>query len=77
MAHNNIGIERLASQVETEYGICGGKPPESSSHRAHLAWLTVVMLREMSPLVRDMHMTADLPEGLRGHVERLKSLGIC
>lgn len=70
------GIERIARQIEDEYDIADGRPDEQRCHRDHLAWLTVVMLREVSGLVKDAESDEHVKKALSVRMDRLRAQGV-
>lgn len=70
------GIERLARQIESEYELADGRPDESRCHRDHLAWLTVLMLREISGLVDEARSDESVKKALSVRMDRLRAQGI-
>jgi hypothetical protein len=70
------GIERIAVQIEDEYDIADGRPDERRCHRDHLAWLTVVMLREISGLIEDISSDEIMKKTLSVRMDRLRAQGI-
>lgn len=76
MQNETPGIERIARQIESEYDIANGKPGEGRSHRDHLAWMTVTMLREISALVSDVSSDESMKKALSVRMDRLRAQGI-
>lgn len=76
MQAKTIGIERLVRQLESEYDLSDGMPSERKCHRHHLAWLTVVMLRELSALVDEAESDEGVKKALSVRMDRLRAQGI-
>ena len=51
-------------------------PSERKCHRHHLAWLTVVMLRELSALVDEAESDEGVKKALSVRMDRLRAQGI-
>lgn len=71
-----VGIERLVRQLESEYALSDGMPSEKNCHRHYLAWLTVLMLRELSALVNEAESDECVKKALSLRMDRLRALGI-
>jgi hypothetical protein len=76
MQNEKSGIERIVTQIESEYDIADNKPDERRCHRDHLAMLTVLMLRELSGLIKDISSDETMKKALSVRMDRLRAQGI-